>query len=52
MEKPREQVRIELNEVTQSEHADKQESKLETHDLDVSELEPRVAPVVPQGYWF
>ena len=45
MEKPREQVRIELDEVPQSELGDDQEPKADAKDLEVSELESRITPV-------
>ncbi len=46
MEKPREQVPIDLTEVPQPERTEKPEPKVEAKDLEVSELEPRIAPTV------
>ena len=46
MEKPREQVPIDLTELTQPERIEKPEPKVEAKDLEISELESRIAPVI------
>ena len=51
MKKPQDSVRIDLTETKQSEHAEQPEPKHETKDLEVSELEPRIAPVQPGNFF-
>lgn len=45
MEKDRETIRVELVEEQRPEQAKDQEPKAHSKDLEVSELEPRIAPV-------